>query len=729
MVWRVLGMTYTTAFAEDHVPPPGPFDPYMHVFLDAVAATWWPSSNCPTARWAAIRHAGLGAAPGLRGGGRSRAAGGQGHIEAQGIDVLGPTWHGIFKSIYFFDPNGHRLELACNIGTPEQYAELKTLAPACSRNGAGRSAPRAMPPGCMRSRRTHEHRPHAQSAGIELGAGGGRPCRIPGPEPAAGHLLDRWRPARAGTAIGDCAGPCRHGGTGPAAAGRGAGIGQATLNALFALPAADRLALRHALFACLTSERFRVRLGPLLHRAEDCALHLPSASATTPISTSAFITPPTSASCSGPTIRCCPTTHVPIGYHGRASSVRVSGTTLVRPKGQLKAPDAEAPVFAPSRRLDYELELGCGSRATTRWANRCPSPMRGAGSAGCACSTTGRRAISRRGSTSRSGRSSPRTSSPRSPRVVTAEALAPFRVAQQPGRKVIRSRCPTWSMRGRRSGALALDLEVTLASAAMRDAGLSPLRLSHGPATNMYWTVAQMVAHHTSNGCDLHAGDLLGTGTISGPARDSFGSLMELSGGGREPVTLPGGETRCFLEDGDQLTLSRGRCATGSARSASVPAPAPSSRRDDAATPRLLALHRQLPRADRAGAERRGHEQVTHDLRTGAQRAPAFLALNPQGLVPALELDGERRTKPPLTQSPAILEWLDEAYPQTPLLPGDALGRATVRAMAGLVCCDIHRSTTCACCKRCGRTFRQARRKSRRGSRAGSARASTRWRF
>lgn len=90
----------------------------------------------------------------------------------------------------------------------------------------------------------------------------------------------------------------------------------------------------------------------------------------------------------------------------------------------------------------------------------------------------------------------------------------------------------------------------------MRDAGLSPLRLSNGPATNMYWTVAQMVAHHTSNGCDLHAGDLLGTGTISGPARDSFGSLMELSGGGREPVTLPGGETRCFLEDGDQLTLS-----------------------------------------------------------------------------------------------------------------------------------------------------------------------------
>lgn len=86
-----------------------------------------------------------------------------------------------------------------------------------------------------------------------------------------------------------------------------------------------------------------------------------------------------------------------------------------------------------------------------------------------------------------------------------------------------------------------------------------------------------------------------------------------------------------------------------------------------------------------------GHEQVTHDLRTGAQRAPAFLALNPQGLVPALELDGEREGEAAvLTQSPAILEWLDEVYPQTPLLPGDALGRATVRAMAGLICCDIH---------------------------------------
>ncbi|MBF5090223.1 MULTISPECIES: VOC family protein [unclassified Novosphingobium] len=128
---RVLGMTYTTAFAEDHVPSTGAYDPYMHVFLDCGGGNVVAFFELPeqpamgrdphTPAW--VQHLAFEVED------EAALLAAKAHIEAQGIDVLGPTWHGIFKSIYFFDPNGHRLELACNIGTPEQYAELKTLAP------------------------------------------------------------------------------------------------------------------------------------------------------------------------------------------------------------------------------------------------------------------------------------------------------------------------------------------------------------------------------------------------------------------------------------------------------------------------------------------------------------------------------------------------------------------------------------------------------------------------
>ncbi|QCI94209.1 VOC family protein [Novosphingobium sp. EMRT-2] len=128
---RVLGMTYTTAFAEDHVPSTGAYDPYMHVFLDCGGGNVLAFFELPeqpamgrdphTPAW--VQHLAFEVED------EAALLAAKAHIEAQGIDVLGPTWHGIFKSIYFFDPNGHRLELACNIGTPEQYAELKTLAP------------------------------------------------------------------------------------------------------------------------------------------------------------------------------------------------------------------------------------------------------------------------------------------------------------------------------------------------------------------------------------------------------------------------------------------------------------------------------------------------------------------------------------------------------------------------------------------------------------------------
>ena len=129
---RLLGMTYTTAFAEDHVPSTGAYDPYMHVFLDCGGGNvlaFFELPNQPemgkdpnTPAW--VQHIAFEVAD------EAALLAAKAHIEAQGVDVLGPTWHGIFKSIYFFDPNGHRLELACNIGTPEQHAELAAVAPA-----------------------------------------------------------------------------------------------------------------------------------------------------------------------------------------------------------------------------------------------------------------------------------------------------------------------------------------------------------------------------------------------------------------------------------------------------------------------------------------------------------------------------------------------------------------------------------------------------------------------
>jgi len=144
-----------------------------------------------------------------------------------------------------------------------------------------------------------------------------------------------------------------------------------------------------------------------------------------------------------------------------------------------------------------------------------------------------------------------------SPWVVTAEALAPFRIAQTARPEGDPAPLPyLFDTADQAEGAFALTLETWIATRKMREAGMSPHRLGTGPAKSMYWTVAQMVAHHAANGCNLMPGDLLGTGTISTPDPSGLGSLMELSQGGKAPVTLPDGEERSFLEDGDELILS-----------------------------------------------------------------------------------------------------------------------------------------------------------------------------
>ncbi|PKP99395.1 MAG: fumarylacetoacetase [Alphaproteobacteria bacterium HGW-Alphaproteobacteria-13] len=338
-----------------------------------------------------------------------------------------------------------------------------------------------------------------------------------------------------------------------------AALQTATLNALFAEPADVRRALRHALFALLTGEERRAEVEGHLHPASACALHVPFAIG----DYTDFYVGIHHATHIGSLFR--PDSpllpnykHVPIGYHGRASSVRPSGTAVRRPNGQRKAPDADTPLFGPSTRLDYELELGVWIAGDSEIGVPVPIAEAGERFGGlCLLNDWSARDIQAWEYQPLGPFLSKNFLTTISPWVVTAEALAPFRAPQPPRAEGDPRPLPyLWDATDQRQGALDLTLEVHLASAAMRARGDAPVRLSHGPASNMYWTIGQMIAHHASNGCDLHAGDLLGTGTISGPVPGSFGSLIEMTRGGQQPVALPTGEQRTFLEDGDALTLS-----------------------------------------------------------------------------------------------------------------------------------------------------------------------------
>ena len=250
--------------------------------------------------------------------------------------------------------------------------------------------------------------------------------------------------------------------------------------------------------------------------------------------------------------------YVPIGYHGRASSVRPSGMPVVRPNGQRKGPDEEAPSFGPSRRLDYELELGIWIGRGNELGRPIPIGEAREHIAGfCLLNDWSARDLQAWEYQPLGPFLAKNFHTTVSSWVVTAEALAPFRVAQPPRPQGDPSPLPYLSdAADQAEGAFALELEVRIATAAMRAQGAAPFVLSRGPATNMYWTMAQIVAHHASNGCNLQPGDLIGTGTISAADENGFGSLLEISRGGKQPVTLPSGEARTFLEDGDEVTLA-----------------------------------------------------------------------------------------------------------------------------------------------------------------------------
>jgi fumarylacetoacetase len=339
-----------------------------------------------------------------------------------------------------------------------------------------------------------------------------------------------------------------------------------TLNALFALAPERRIALRRKLSELLSADNHRPALAPHLHDTASVTMHLPA----TIGDYTDFYVGIHHANNIGRQFR--PDNpllpnykYVPIGYHGRASSIRPSGVPLVRPRGQRKLPDADAPVFGPSARLDYELELGVWIGRGNDLGDPIPIAEAAGHIAGfCLLNDWSARDFQAWEYQPLGPFLAKNFHSTISPWVVTAEALAPFRTAQ-PARPEgdPRPLDYLWDEADQEGGALAIDLEVHLLTARMREAGIAPHRLSRGPAANMYWTVAQMVTHHSSNGCDLHPGDLLGTGTISAPTEDGFGSLMELSRGGTEPVKLPHGEERSFLVDGDEVILRAYARATG----------------------------------------------------------------------------------------------------------------------------------------------------------------------
>ncbi len=248
---------------------------------------------------------------------------------------------------------------------------------------------------------------------------------------------------------------------------------------------------------------------------------------------------------------------VPIGYHGRASSVRVSGTPITRPHGQLKSGDALAPVLAPTRRMDFELELGVWIGPENRLGEPVSLDHAESHVAGyCLLNDWSARDVQAWEYQPLGPFLAKNFGTTISPWVITPEALAPFRIPVDRPEEDPDPLPYLDSPLHRTHGALDLELHVLISTARMRKDGETPHLISRSSSRHMYWSVAQMITHHTSNGCDLQPGDLLGSGTISGPTLGSEGSLMELSHGGKDPVTLPNGETRTFLEDGDEIILT-----------------------------------------------------------------------------------------------------------------------------------------------------------------------------
>ncbi|MDQ8145888.1 MAG: fumarylacetoacetase [Gemmatimonadota bacterium] len=253
--------------------------------------------------------------------------------------------------------------------------------------------------------------------------------------------------------------------------------------------------------------------------------------------------------------------HVPIGYHGRASSIVASGTAIRRPQGQVAANPAGPPTFAPTARLDYELEVGAVIGRGNPLGATIPLSEAEQHLAGLVLvNDWSARDVQAWEYQPLGPFLAKNFATTISPWLVTLDALEPYRTAARGRTSEEPAPLPYLTDAGDAArGAFAITLEVWLRSAAMRATGMPAVRVSRGDFSRMYWTLAQMLTHHASNGCNLQPGDLLASGTVSGPTKESRGCLLELTWRGAEPITLPSGETRAFLADGDEVTL-RGIC-------------------------------------------------------------------------------------------------------------------------------------------------------------------------
>lgn len=250
--------------------------------------------------------------------------------------------------------------------------------------------------------------------------------------------------------------------------------------------------------------------------------------------------------------------HVPIGYHGRASSIVPSGTAIVRPKGQTVASDDGPPSFGPSKLMDYELEVGFFVGVGNELGETIPVADAWNRIFGFVLvNDWSARDIQKWEYQPLGPFLAKNFATTVSPWVVTREALEPFRVPGPP--RSAEDPRPLAYLDDPNGVNLDITLEVLIASARMREQGIAPTLVSRGSFRDMFWTPAQMLAHHASNGCNMQIGDLLASGTVSGPTKDSRGCLLERTWRGTEPITLGDGTERKFLQDGDEVIM-RGHC-------------------------------------------------------------------------------------------------------------------------------------------------------------------------
>ncbi len=343
-----------------------------------------------------------------------------------------------------------------------------------------------------------------------------------------------------------------------------AACGDDTLNGLMACPDVERRALRHRISHLLRAEGAQVTAKPhaadVLLAQRDVRMVLP-ARITDYTDFYASIDHATNVgSMMRPDNPLLPNYKwVPIGYHGRSSSIVVSGTAVKRPSGQID-PTAvgQTPHFEPTKLLDYELEMGVFIAGANELGS--PVPITEAGSrifGLCLLNDWSARDIQKWEYQPLGPFLSKNFATSISPWVVTAEALAPFRAPAFHRPEGDPAPLPHLrSAQDQALGAFDVALEVSLSTRAMRSHGRTPVRLSRSNVASLYWTPAQMIAHHTSGGCNLNPGDLLGTGTVSGKDKDSRGCLLELTTRGKDRIELPDGESRAFLEDGDEVILT-----------------------------------------------------------------------------------------------------------------------------------------------------------------------------